>query len=98
MQVGTWVAALWILDRLDGLDALIASRDSLLDRARARRPTSAARRQAIAMNHLIVWLCGADSVIRLVGELATTEPSGQDGSRTRSGFPATGFAQQTVPC
>ena len=36
VQIGTWVAALWILDRLDGLDALIASRDSLLDRARAR--------------------------------------------------------------
>ena len=36
MQIGTWVAALWILDRLDGLDALIASRDSLLDRVRAR--------------------------------------------------------------
>ena len=32
------------------------------------------------MNHLFVWLRSADSVIRLVGELATTAASRQDGS------------------
>jgi transcriptional regulator with XRE-family HTH domain len=39
VQVGTWVDALWILDRLDELHALLAPRDSLIDRARnSRRP------------------------------------------------------------
>ena len=32
------------------------------------------------MNQLFVWLRGAESVIRLVGELATTATSRQDGS------------------
>ena len=40
VQVGTWVNALWALDRLGDLDAVFAQRASLLDQARAasRRP------------------------------------------------------------
>ena len=47
VQIGTWVSALWTLDRLEGLDAMLEPRDSLLDRARARaepRRQRAARR------------------------------------------------------
>ena len=40
VQVGTWVNALWALDRLGDLGAVFAQRASLLDQARAasKRP------------------------------------------------------------
>ena len=40
VQVGTWINALWALDRLGDLDAVFAQRASLLDQARAagKRP------------------------------------------------------------
>lgn len=42
VQIGTWLDALWILDRLDELDRVLESRESLIERARAER---APRRQ-----------------------------------------------------
>jgi hypothetical protein len=36
VQLGAWVNALWALDRLPELAGLLAPRESLLDRARAR--------------------------------------------------------------
>lgn len=39
VQIGTWVNALWALDRLEELAGVLAQRASLLDRAReANRP------------------------------------------------------------
>ena len=38
VQFGTWIEALWILDRLDDLRNVLASPESLLDRARNERP------------------------------------------------------------
>ena len=35
VQIGAWASALWALDRLDDLGAVLATRESLLDRARA---------------------------------------------------------------
>ena len=37
VQVGTWVNALWALDRLGDLDTVFAQRASLLDQARTAR-------------------------------------------------------------
>jgi transcriptional regulator with XRE-family HTH domain len=34
VQIGTWLAALWVLDELEGLESLLGERQSLLDRAR----------------------------------------------------------------
>lgn len=34
VQVGTWIEALWLLDRLDDLQPVLAPKESLLDRAR----------------------------------------------------------------
>ncbi len=40
VQVGSWLNALWALDRLDEVGALLAERESLIERAkRARRPS-----------------------------------------------------------
>lgn len=39
VQIGTWINALWALDRLEELALVLAERASLLDRAReAKRP------------------------------------------------------------
>lgn len=38
VQIGAWSNALWALDRLDDLASVLASRQSLLDRARAGTP------------------------------------------------------------
>ena len=39
VQIGTWINALWALDRLEELAGVLAERASLLDRAReAKRP------------------------------------------------------------
>ncbi len=35
VQIGAWVKALWVLDRLDDLNGVLAERVSLLERARA---------------------------------------------------------------
>lgn len=35
VQIGAWALALWALDRLDDLGAVLAARAGLLDRARA---------------------------------------------------------------
>jgi transcriptional regulator with XRE-family HTH domain len=35
VQIGAWASALWALGRLDDLGAVLAARESLLDRARA---------------------------------------------------------------
>ena len=37
VQVGAWMNALWALDRLDDVGAVLAERESLLERARAER-------------------------------------------------------------
>ncbi len=37
VQIGAWVKALWVLDRLDELDGLLGQRESLLEQARAPR-------------------------------------------------------------
>lgn len=37
VQVGFWLEAFWILDRLDEIEALLAPRASILDEARAAR-------------------------------------------------------------
>jgi transcriptional regulator with XRE-family HTH domain len=34
VQVGAWLNALWVLDAVEGLNQLLAPRESLLDRAR----------------------------------------------------------------
>src|SRR5258708_34142553 len=36
VQIGAWVNALWILDRLEDLSGVLAEKESLIDRARAR--------------------------------------------------------------
>jgi len=41
--IGAWVKALWVLDRLDDLDCLLAQKESLLDLARAPRKRSRQR-------------------------------------------------------
>lgn len=37
VQIGAWVKALWVLDRLDDLNGLLAQKAGLLDQARAPR-------------------------------------------------------------
>lgn len=48
VQIGTWLNALWLLDRLDEIRHVLEPRESLLDRARAeqkqRRRQRASRR------------------------------------------------------
>jgi transcriptional regulator with XRE-family HTH domain len=46
VQIGAWANALWALDRLEDLAALLAARESLLDLARARQ--APVRRRAYA--------------------------------------------------
>jgi transcriptional regulator with XRE-family HTH domain len=38
VQIGAWVKALWVLDRLDDLNGVLAQKASLLDQARAAGP------------------------------------------------------------
>ena len=44
VQIGAWVKALWVLDRLDDLSGLLAQKESLLQQARA--PRSRGRQRA----------------------------------------------------
>jgi transcriptional regulator with XRE-family HTH domain len=44
VQIGFWLNALWALDRIDEVSALLAERESLIDRA--KRARSPARRRA----------------------------------------------------
>jgi len=37
VQIGAWVKALWVLDHLDDLNAVLAQKSSLLEQARAPR-------------------------------------------------------------
>jgi transcriptional regulator with XRE-family HTH domain len=37
VQIGAWVKALWVLDRLDDLNRVLAQQESLLEQARAPR-------------------------------------------------------------
>jgi transcriptional regulator with XRE-family HTH domain len=37
VQIGAWVKALWVLDRLDDLNGVLAQQESLLEQARAPR-------------------------------------------------------------
>jgi transcriptional regulator with XRE-family HTH domain len=37
VQIGAWVMALWVLDRLDELNRLLTQKESLLEQARAPR-------------------------------------------------------------
>ena len=37
VQIGTWLDALWVLDRLDELSRVLEPRESLIERARAER-------------------------------------------------------------
>jgi transcriptional regulator with XRE-family HTH domain len=43
VQIGAWVKALWILDRLDDLNGVLAQKESLLEQARAPRTRSRQR-------------------------------------------------------
>jgi transcriptional regulator with XRE-family HTH domain len=43
VQIGAWVKALWVLDRLGDLNGVLAQKASLLEQARARRPRSRQR-------------------------------------------------------
>ena len=46
VQVGTWLEALWLLDRLDELETVLAPKESLLDRARNTQQRQRASRRA----------------------------------------------------
>lgn len=46
VHIGAWTNALWALDRLDDVAAVLAPRESLLDRARAQQ--AHVRRRAYA--------------------------------------------------
>jgi hypothetical protein len=43
VQIGAWIKALWILDRLEDLNGVLAQKESLLDQARAPRTRSRQR-------------------------------------------------------
>lgn len=43
VQIGAWVKALWVLDHLDDLGAVLAQKESLLEQARAPRTRSRQR-------------------------------------------------------
>lgn len=43
VQIGAWLKALWVLDHLDDLNAVLARKESLLDQARAPRVHSRQR-------------------------------------------------------
>jgi transcriptional regulator with XRE-family HTH domain len=43
VQIGAWVTALWVLDRLEDLDGVLARKESLLEQARAPRARSRQR-------------------------------------------------------
>jgi transcriptional regulator with XRE-family HTH domain len=43
VQIGAWVKALWILDRLEDLNGVLAHKESPLDQARAPRTRSRQR-------------------------------------------------------
>ena len=43
VQIGAWVKALWVLDRLDDLSGVLAQKASLLEQARAPRTRSGQR-------------------------------------------------------
>ena len=43
VQIGAWVKALWVLDRLDDLSGVLARKESLLEQARAPRIRSRQR-------------------------------------------------------
>jgi len=43
VQIGAWVKALWVLDHLDDLNAVLAEKESLLELARAPRNRSRQR-------------------------------------------------------
>jgi len=43
VQIGAWVRALWVLDRLDDLNAVLIRRQSLLDQVRAPQTRSRQR-------------------------------------------------------
>jgi transcriptional regulator with XRE-family HTH domain len=43
VQIGAWVKALWVLDRLDELSGVLARKESLLEQARAPRNRSRQR-------------------------------------------------------
>jgi transcriptional regulator with XRE-family HTH domain len=43
VQIGAWVRALWVLDRLDDLNAVLIRRQSLLDQVRAPQARSRQR-------------------------------------------------------
>jgi Helix-turn-helix domain len=43
VQIGSWVKALWILDRLEDLNGVLAQKESVLDQARAPRTRSRQR-------------------------------------------------------
>ena len=43
VQIGAWVKALWVLDRLDDLNGVLAQTTSLLEQARAPRTHSRQR-------------------------------------------------------
>jgi transcriptional regulator with XRE-family HTH domain len=44
VQIGAWVKALWVLDRLDDLNGVLARKESLLEQVRA--PRSRVRQRA----------------------------------------------------
>jgi DNA-binding XRE family transcriptional regulator len=43
VQIGAWVRALWVVDRLDDLNGVLAQKESLLEQARAPRTRSRQR-------------------------------------------------------
>jgi transcriptional regulator with XRE-family HTH domain len=43
VQIGAWIRALWVLDRLDDLNGVLARKESLLEQARAPRARSRQR-------------------------------------------------------
>jgi transcriptional regulator with XRE-family HTH domain len=43
VQIGVWIRALWVLDRLDDLHGMLAQKESLLEQARAPRTRSRQR-------------------------------------------------------
>jgi transcriptional regulator with XRE-family HTH domain len=43
VQIGAWIKALWVLDRLDDLNGVLARKESLIEQARAPRIRSRQR-------------------------------------------------------
>ena len=56
VQIGAWVKALWVLDRLDDLNGVLAQKASLLEQARAPCTRVRQRFETSLIKHILVWV------------------------------------------